>query len=334
MSHLRHLWNHFLSERSYHSRRAVVLNRPTIFCIETTSICNLKCVMCPYKDMTRPNQMMDFEIFRKAVDEVHAYNGPIWLHHLGEPLAHPECFEQIRYAKSRGLECGISTNATLLNETRAAKLLESGLDRVILSMDGVTKETYERLREPANFEKVVGNIEAFLRRKREGGFRAPHTVVQLIYMKETEDQVQEFKRRWGPLADEVHIKMFSTWAEQVERITELSEAKHRYNPDHTLSDARHPCSYLWRNLVVLANGDVTPCCVDYDARMVMGNVREQTLAQIWNGERFVRTRRDHLAGRYTDTCATCREWQGGPAQPAYPLGGGLWRELKVRWRQP
>lgn len=319
MNHLRYLRNYFTAERAYYARQVEVPGRPFLFSIETTSVCNLKCVMCPYKDMTRPHEMMDVDLFRKIIDEVYPYQGFIWLHNLGEPLAHPRFAELIRYVKSKGLPCGISTNATLLDERRSEELLASGLDKIILCMDGVTVETFEHLRAGASFEKVTDNIEGFLRRKRRTGKARPQSIVQLIFMKETEDQVEEFRRRWTLLADRVYVKPFSTWAEQVDRITDLSESRHRYDPQHSTSEVRHPCGYLWRNLVVTANGDVIPCCVDYDARMVMGNVGEHTLEEIWHGERFRAVRADHLAGRYLETCETCREWVGGPPSRTFPF---------------
>jgi len=320
MNHLRYLWNYFQSERSYYSRSIDLPNRPFVFSIETTSYCNLRCVMCPYKDMTRPHEMIEVDLFEKIVDEVADYNGIIWLHNLGEPLAHPKFDDLIRYVKRAGLKCGISTNATLLNEARIRRVLSSGLDKIILCMDGITKETYEKMREGANFEQVTANIERFLQRKREAKHRTPEAIVQLIYMRATELQVPEFRRRWGGLADKLHIKRFSTWAEQVDGIAELSDPEHRYEPEHSLTTRRHPCAYLWRNVVVTANGDVIPCCVDYDGRMVMGNMRESTLEEIWHGDAFRKVRQDHVDGRFLDTCATCREWVGGPANPTYPLG--------------
>ena len=317
---MRYLWNYFQSERSYHQRRLDLPNKPFVFSIETTSYCNLACVMCPYPDMTRPHEMMEPELFFKVVDEVKDYNGMLWLHNLGEPLAHPRFDDLVRYVKDAGLSCGMSTNATLLNDKRADRIFASGLDKIILCMDGITTETYEKMRVGAKFEKVTANIERFLERKQSGGHRTPQAIVQLIYMKETEQQVPEFRRRWEGLADKVHIKRFSTWAEQVDGIADLADAEHRYEPDHTTSQERHPCAYLWRNVVVAANGDVIPCCVDYDARMVMGNVNDSTLEEIWHGETFRNVRQDHLEGRFLDTCATCKEWVGGPANRTYPIG--------------
>ena len=327
MNHLRYLWNYFQSERSYYRRSLDLPNRPFVFSIETTSVCNLRCMMCPYKDMTRPHEMMEVDLFKSVVDQVADYNGILWLHNLGEPLAHPRFDELIDYVKSAGLKCGISTNATLLNEDRSRRILSSGLDKIILCMDGITKETYEKMREGASFEQVTANIEAFLHRKRNAGRRTPEAIVQLIFMRETEPQVAEFRRRWSGLADKLLIKRFSTWAEQVDGIADLADPRHRYEPEHSLTERRHPCAYLWRNVVVTANGDVIPCCVDYDARMVMGNVRDETLEEIWHGETFRKVREDHLAGRFLETCATCKEWVGGPANPTYPVGRPVLEKL-------
>jgi radical SAM protein with 4Fe4S-binding SPASM domain len=324
---MRYLWNYLLSEGGYYQRRTDPRSRPFVFSIETTSVCNLACVMCPYKELTRPHEMMDIELFVKIVDEVCGHNGAIWLHNLGEPLAHPRFVEFVRHVKRRGLPCGFSTNATLLDERRAGQVLESGLDDLILCMDGITRETYEALRVGADFDQVTANIERFLRLKRSRGLSRPRTVVQLIYMKETERQVADFERRWRPLADGVRVKRFSTWANQVPSITALSAPEHRYEPTR-VPGVRHPCAYLWRNVVVTANGDVIPCCADYDARMVMGNVGRESLEDIWHGERFRQMRADHLAGRFLGTCAECLEWVGGAANPTYPFGAPVARAAR------
>ncbi|MCP4903308.1 MAG: radical SAM protein [bacterium] len=332
MNKLRFLWAYFQSERNYYRRERYVDGRPFVFSVETTSVCNLKCSMCPHKDMTRNYEMMDYEVFCRVIREVEDYNGLIWLHNLGEPLAHPRIMEMIRFVKDRGLRCGLSTNATLLDDERSDQLLSSGLDKIILCMDGITKESYERLRVGARFESVVTNIERFLRLRKERKLTKPQAVVQLIYMKQTEPQVREFHARWRPLADRVLLKRFSTWADQVESISQLSTEKHRYELAHIKPGVRYPCAYLWRNLVVTASGDVIPCCMDYDARMVMGNVMQNTLAEIWRGEKYLRLRRDHIEGRFTSTCESCKEWVGGPSCRAYPLGRPLlyklWNLLK------
>jgi radical SAM protein with 4Fe4S-binding SPASM domain len=329
LRNLRELWR---AERGYALRRPEPTSRPLVFSIETTSICNLRCVMCPHKDMTRDRVLISDTVFCTVVDEVSSYNGMLWLHNLGEPLAHPEFDRLVRYVKSRGLPCGFSTNAVLLDERRTNRLLASGLDTLILCLDGATRSTYERLRAGADFDQVITNIERFLQRKRELGARTPETVVQLIYMHDTESEVQAFRERWQGAADRVLIKAFSTWGGQSPAIAELAADRHRYAPGRA-TQPRHPCAYLWKSVVVTASGDVIPCCADFDASLVMGNVNQQSLAEIWQGERYRALRRAHLEGRYSGACANCLEWTGAPRQPLFPLGSQVLERLDARRRR-
>jgi MoaA/NifB/PqqE/SkfB family radical SAM enzyme len=167
--------------------------------VEVINICNLRCIMCPYEEMvtrkTRPQGKMSDPLFKKIIDEVAPFAELIYLHGLGEPLLHPKIFEFIKYAKKKGLRVGISTNAMLLDKTKSRKLLDSGIDYVILAMDGATKEIYEKIRVGGKFEQVEQNIRQFLQLKKERK-RKPFTVIQFITMAENEKEVDLFSKKW------------------------------------------------------------------------------------------------------------------------------------------
>src|SRR5262245_40970682 len=165
--------------------------------VESTNHCNLKCIMCPtgIGVLARPKGYMDMALYRRIVDEIGGVVGSAVLHSWGEPLMHPDLFEMIRLGKRAGIRMETSTNITLLNAERAREVLDAGLDVLYLAMDGVTKETYERVRVNAKWEKSLRNIERFIELKERAG-GGTKMVMQIIAMRETRSEVDAFVRRW------------------------------------------------------------------------------------------------------------------------------------------
>ena len=167
---------------TYAVRRSSVSNyEPYRLWIEPTSKCNLKCIMCPNKSL-EPHQigMMEFELFKKIIDEAKHYVHDVNLHHRGESLLHKKLTEMIRYASKNGVISKLHTNATLLTEKKATNIIESGLDLISFSFDGFDQQTYERYRVGANFEKTINNILRFLKIKSNLKKKKPFTVLEVI----------------------------------------------------------------------------------------------------------------------------------------------------------
>lgn len=269
--------------RDFHLRRTGVSGLPLELVIEVTNQCNLSCIMCTRQRMTRPIGFMRMELYKKIIDEVADYLELVYLHGLGEPLFHPGIFEMVRYAKSKGLNVGISTNATLLDKMKSQQLLSSGLDYLIIALDAATAETYRRVRGGENFDQVVGNVKGYLKLKRETE-NPPFTVLQFVKLKENEREVEDFRRMWkNSGADVIRVKPV---------IDLLREHK------RTGSLPSRPCFYLWRqlNMVAWDGSFVTPCCMDSDGDYSLGDARRQTIKEIWNGPRMVALRRAQITG--------------------------------------
>jgi len=284
--------------------------------VESTNHCNLKCIMCPtgLGVLERPKGYMDMGLYRAIVDEIGPYTGSAVLHSWGEPLMHPGLFEMIRYGKAAGIRMETSTNITLLNEKRAREVLESGLDVLYLAMDGVTKETYERVRVNAKWDKVCRNLETFLALKRELG-AGTKVVMQIIAMQETATEVRAFVERWlRPGVDQVNVKHLDTWGDQVDAITE-----------HAVDVAgmpmvRRPCPNLWYHGYVFWDGTLTMCERDYDRKTPLGNVKDGVL-KAWNGPAMRALRRKHVEGDFTaPACAKCVEWSWWTPTPTSSKG--------------
>ncbi len=273
--------------------------------IETTSVCNLDCLMCPTQSKARADGTMSMALFERAADEIARHGADIvWLHAWGEPLVDRFLFERIayitRYPSIRNVV--LSTNATLLREEKARRLAESSLDTVVFSLDGVTAETYEAIRRGARFAHVMENVRRFLEIRKAQGGRGPRVVFQIIAMRETAREIEAFREYWRPYlgpGDYIHVKSFNTWAGKTED---------RGFPECGL-DFRIPCTaFLWDALTILWNGDVVPCCFDVDGVLIIGRFGEQTLEEIWNGPALAELRRRHrrLDFRSLPLCAACQ----------------------------
>ncbi len=259
--------------------------------IELTNRCNLACIMCPITEMERKLGNMDLDLFRKVVTDAAAHGTTfVYLHAWGESTIHRELFTFVREAKKVGLQVGLSTNCTLLDQKKAQEVVDSGLDFLILSMDGAVKETYEKVRKNADFEVTRQNITNMLATKAHAG-RGPFTVLQLIKMTETETEVGQFVSYWKDIApDSVFVKKLWTWDGKAQDINRLLV-------DEMPNAVNTVCPALWKQLIIHWNGDVVPCCTDIEGKLQLGNLREQTIAGIWNGAPMRELRRAHTEGR-------------------------------------
>ena len=211
--------------------------------VESTNVCNLDCIMCPtglHID-TRPKGYMEWDLYTQIIDEIAPFAEAVVLHSWGEPLLHQRILDMIRYAKERDVFVETSTNATLLDEETARKLIDSGLDRVYLSMDGLTKETYEKVRVKGHFETVRGNIERFLDLKHELGSRI-EADIQIVRLSETDAEVDEFVKTWkASYANLINIKELDTWGGQIDEVNALAVEDDPNDPNLN----RKPCPNLW-----------------------------------------------------------------------------------------
>jgi len=280
----------------YLTRRTVVRGRPVEFIVETTAKCNIYCPMCPRETFKQPNQDMPDEVYNAFLKQTKGTAENAMLIGLGEPLLDRKIFERITQCRRNHVSALISTNGTLLNEKAAEKLLATGVDHVTLSFDGTTRETYEFYRKGANFEKVRDNFVRLARMKHE---RRAHTCisVQMILMKDTRRQVEEFMSFWKavPGVDEVRVKADET---------DVLQPK-----THASGDWKWPCHYLWRGAMYIKhNGDVYPCCQSYAlGGGPVGNLLEQPLEKIWNNDEMRRMRELHVSrrGGEIEICRKC-----------------------------
>jgi len=323
--------NGFLNEFTYHNKIAKSIGKPTIFAIETTNKCNLACRMCPRQFMKRKVGTMSMKLFKKIIDEARDYQDFIILHGMGEPLLDDHIIERINYAEDSGIRVNISTNGAFLNETSSRKILGSKLSEIILSVDATTVEVYSRIRTNGDFEKVKANFHRFMQIKnKEFPKSRLKTMVQFIKMDDNIHEIENFRKEWlleNP--SEIRIKPFGTFSGQHEQIARLAAMEHRYQPKKVKT--KPPCYYLWKSVLVQWDGEVVPCCRDYDSKIVLGDLNKQTLLEVWHGGGMIKLREDHLRGRFKNgLCNNCTDTSTIWPKTFYPFNFEMLKQIKKR----
>jgi len=253
--------------------------------IEVTNACNLKCPMCYRAVMKDEVGFMDFGLFKKLIDEGEKYRLPSAnLSWRGEPLLHPEFFEMVKYAKRRGVvDVRINTNGTLLDDENLGEMIESGIDRVIVSVDGATKSTYESLRKGADFKKVTAGVKKLVDLRNSMKKETPSVEVQIIDMKQTRGEIGKFIEFWKPIVNSISI---ATYRNPVGKEKDEFRVERPYT-------AAFPCPQLWQRLVVGWNGKIYMCCGDNVGLTVLGDAREEKLNDVWHGDNLEKIRELH-----------------------------------------
>jgi radical SAM protein with 4Fe4S-binding SPASM domain len=277
---------------------------PFRFWLEPTNICNIKCEMCPNPFIPKDQLgLMEFTLFKKIIDEASTFANEVYIFHRGESLIHPELHRMISYAKENGLLVKLNTNATILSEKKSREILESGLDLISFSVDGYEKGVFEKIRVGAHFERVVDNVRTFLQLKKDGGYKRPLTQIEIM----------EFLSYSGTDVRKKRISFFSKF-KGLKFDRTIFRKPHNVGGNVVLTEAQgyrvrkkrySPCSFPWYSLAIHWNGNVCPCPRDFMGDLVIGNLRDRSLVEIWNGEKMLNVRKNIL-NRYFDDQPCCK----------------------------
>jgi len=286
-------------------RRAddVVPDFPNRINIEPTNRCNLRCRMCPRRDLTRPVGEISMKLFDKLAQEISRHApAEVRLHKDGEPLLNPQIFDLIDHIKTVAPSTllNMDTNALLLDEAKAEKILDSKLDVLLFSVNAATAETYKKVRGSTKFNQVIANIERFLKMRKERRYVWPRVKVQLIVMRDTKDEIGLFKEQWGPHEVDVLLIPAINWGGHRPHVGSLMQMPSR----------RYPCTFLWNSFSINWDGKVSFCNVDFDHLGVIGDVNNQSIEEIWKGPELARYRQLHKQGRWheIELCRECNYW--------------------------
>ncbi|HAG14898.1 MAG TPA: radical SAM protein [Bacteroidales bacterium] len=299
------------------TRKAVHWGMPWSISIEPTTACNLSCPECPsgLKKFTRPTGNMSFENFKIIIDRQSKYLIWLILYFQGEPFLNTHFFEFVRYAKKKRIFTTTSTNGHYLSKSLAQKTVESGLDQLIISLDGLDSATYKKYRIGGNFEKVMDGIKNLVEAKKAAKVNHPYLIVQFIVFKSNEHQIKEVKRLKNELdVDKVELKtaQFYDFEQGKDLMTSLNQFS-RYAETESgqykiKNRLKNRCLRMWQGNVVTWDGDVVPCCYDKDAEHRFGNLISTDFQTIKSGEKYKTFRQQILNERaQIDICKNCPE---------------------------
>jgi len=288
-----------------------VNSSPAIFSFELTNQCPFKCIMCARtNNMTRPEGNMSFATFKKAVDEfvevnpIWAKTQDVWLHGFGESLVHPDFAKFMRYAVDKGVNAGLSINPLMLKKKVANDLLDAHPRHLYIPLDGHDNKTFERIRGVADaYDKSKQRLIKFLKEKERRGLDTVITLC-MIDFPENRDSITELERFWSdfPGIDNFIAKPFVNWdgkAEDVNLLMGIEKTSHS-------ADDKVVCDFPWRKMTVSWDGELVPCCFDYNKRYSLGNINDNTLVEIWNGEPMHALRQEFISNKVSNPlCEGC-----------------------------
>jgi radical SAM protein with 4Fe4S-binding SPASM domain len=290
---------------------------PLAIGFEPTTSCNLRCPECPsgLRSFTRPTGMLQKELYQKAVDELKDTLLYMTFYFQGEPYLHPEFLEMVKYAADRNIYTATSTNAHYLTPDIAEKTVKSGIDRMIVSIDGTTQETYEQYRVGGKLAKVLEGTKNLIEAKKQLKSKTPHVIFQFLVVKPNEHQIADVYKLAEKLGvDEVRLKTaqiydFENGNELIPTIDKY--ARYKENKDGTFSIKNKlvdHCWKMWHSCVITWDGTLVPCCFDKDAEHPMGSLQEHSFEEIWNSSGYIKFRKALISSRSeVEICKNCSE---------------------------
>ena len=285
-------WTEYLIFRykmNYFPRKKIVYDFPIYLLIEPVSACNLRCIMCFQIDesFTSSNKfmgMIDLDLFKKVIDDaVQGGTRAVTLASRGEPTLHPKLGEMLEYCSGKFFELKINTNGTKLPDKLIHQILKNGVTNMVFSIDSYAKDEYESIRVKGIFEEVVNNVKRFkeIKEKNYPDSRC-ETRVSGVKVDKNQDPIK-FKNFWKDYVDNVvMVEMENRWDTY-------------HNPKEIMASGA--CNYLWERLYIWYDGLCNPCDIDYKSELSVGSVKEKSIKDIWNGEKYSQLRDDHLSGK-------------------------------------
>ena len=300
------------------SKKPVQWGLPVSISFEPTTSCNLRCPECPsgLRQFTRPTGMLKQDFFRQTIDDIHMELLYLIFYFQGEPFLNPEFLEMVKYASNKKIYTATSTNAHYLTDAVAKATVESGLDRLIISVDGTTQDTYKQYRVGGRLDKVLEGAANIVKWKKELKSKTPFVFFQFLVVKHNEHQIEEIKRLAKEIGvDQVRFKSAQVYDYETDPnqlIPEnprysryLKNADGTYRPKNKLANR---CWKLWHANVITWDGLVVPCCFDNDATHQLGNLSMERFRDVWQNPNYRQFRSELMRSRKNiDICSNCSE---------------------------
>jgi len=288
---------------------------PYMLQIEPTNICNFSCPLCPAgrNELNRKPTHMELEEFKAVIDDMKRYLLFLVLWDWGEPFMNPELPAMIRYASERGIRTVTSTNAYFLqNEKYVKEILESGLSTLIVAIDSLDEESYQVYRKKGNLNRAISGLGNVLRLKRE--LKSDTKInLRMVIMKHNEHELSKMREFAGRMRVDVFtVKTLNPSC----GLTSMDQELIPYNPKYRRYEYKKgtyeririntQCERIWLMSNILSNGDVVPCCYDYNSELKVGNIHEKPFSQIWNSSGYRELRKKiHYQKGSIPKCREC-----------------------------
>jgi len=313
---------------SYNFRKTVLDYPPFFIWVEPTNRCNLKCAICSRNTNSRVMGNMKIELFKDIVDQLRVLNPLVITMHLsGEPLLHPSLPEMIEIATKNGIGTTLSTNGMLLTEDLSKALIDAGL--LSLRIDfSPNKEKFEFARKGSDWKKIYQNINSLLKLKKNEELQFPVIKIQNIRFSEGEEpekkEMSALKALFkdNPADEYFHFQTHSWGGEfatnlKKNSLYKLSVRQNKYKP----------CSHLWNSFVITYEGKVVPCCRDLNNELILGDVKDNKIIDIWQSPEYVELRKLHVQKKISDIklCRDCSKPYENPRLYYY-----LFRYIYIR----
>jgi radical SAM protein with 4Fe4S-binding SPASM domain len=291
---------------------------PISIAFEPTTSCNLRCPECPsgLRAFTRPTGMLQKNFFQQTIDQLHKKLYYLVFYFQGEPYLNPNFLEMVQYAAEKKIYTATSTNAHYLTDANAKRTVESGLDRLIISIDGTTQEVYQQYRIGGHLEKVIEGAKNIVKWKNELKSKTPFVVFQFLVVKPNQHQIEDIKKLASTIGvNDVWFKTAQVYDYEKDP-HQLIPTLHQYSrykkneagvhqPKNKL---QNHCWRLWHSPVITWDGLVAPCCFDKDAQHQLGDLTLNSFATIWKNAKYAAFRNKIMQGRnQIDICTNCSE---------------------------
>jgi len=317
----RRVWNAAKVMGSYYvskfSGKAFQWGLPISISVEPTTSCNLRCPECPsgLRSFSRPIGMLENSFFRQTIDQLAPSLTYLIFYFQGEPYLNPKFLEMVMYASQKGIYTATSTNAHYLKSDVAKKTVESGLDRLIISIDGTTQETYQNYRIGGSLDKVLEGTKNIVRWKKELKSKTPHIIFQFLVVKPNQHQIEDVKRLGKEMGvDEVRFKTaqiydYENGSDLIPTIDKYSRYESQADGTYSIkNEMTNHCWRLWHSCVITWDGLVVPCCFDKDATHQLGDLKTNDFKTLWQGNAYRNFRSSVLRSRSEiDICTNCTE---------------------------
>ncbi len=294
--------------------RNYLWGKPSILTIEPTNICNLKCPLCTTGngEMERPFGKMTLTTFINILDKMADDLFFLLLYHQGEPYINKHFLEFVKLAHHRKIYTTTSTNAHYFDDEIINATIDSGLDSMIVSLDGTSQDVYEKYRVNGQIDKVVDGLRRFMEIKKQRKSKTPLIALQFLVMKQNEHQLDAVKK----LAKELQVDRLLIKNIEVRNLQEaqtwlpVDDHYRRYNFDGKTYQVKNndkvSCPRPYLSTLINWDGSVVPCCFDKNGEHQMGNINVQPLDEIWSGQPFQTFRQQLNTDRKSiDMCRNC-----------------------------